>query len=239
MQRLKPFFQYFGSKNRLALRYPAPRHDTIIEPFAGSAAYSLCYPDRQIVLCDASPKIRAIWNWLICADPEEIMALPVAFERISELTVRDEAKWLMGFWVQGAVGRACNVRSSWSSQQGVGVKYWNEKTKERIASQVGYIRHWQVSDAPSFECLPDSRATWFVDPPYQVKGTTYEYGSANIDFASLGVWCKSRQGQVIVCENDGADWLPFRAFRTVAASTRKTKEGRVSREVIWTNDGES
>jgi hypothetical protein len=31
---LRPFFPYYGSKWSLAKRYPAPRYDRIIEPFA-------------------------------------------------------------------------------------------------------------------------------------------------------------------------------------------------------------
>ena len=52
-------------------------------------------------------------------------------------------------------------------------------------------------------------ASWFVDPPYQNQGKHYHYGPENVDFAMLGNWCRTRLGQVIVCENEGADWLPF------------------------------
>jgi len=33
---LKPFWQYYGGKWRAAPHYPKPRHDTIVEPFAGA-----------------------------------------------------------------------------------------------------------------------------------------------------------------------------------------------------------
>lgn len=32
---------YYGTKKRIAKNYPAPIYDTIIEPFAGAAQYSL------------------------------------------------------------------------------------------------------------------------------------------------------------------------------------------------------
>jgi hypothetical protein len=38
---VRPFFSFFGSKWRVAPHYPAPERDLIIEPFAGSAGYSL------------------------------------------------------------------------------------------------------------------------------------------------------------------------------------------------------
>lgn len=56
-----------------------------------------------------------------------------------------------------------------------------------------------------------------------------------IDFQRLGVWCKSLPGQVIVCENDGADWLPFRDLASVKSTEGRHKPARFSREVVWTN----
>jgi site-specific DNA-adenine methylase len=49
---LRPFFTYTGGKYRLAPRYPEPRHNLIIEPFAGSAGYSLRHPEREVLLID-------------------------------------------------------------------------------------------------------------------------------------------------------------------------------------------
>jgi site-specific DNA-adenine methylase len=34
-------FSYYGSKSKIVKYYPCPAHDKIIEPFAGSARYSL------------------------------------------------------------------------------------------------------------------------------------------------------------------------------------------------------
>ena len=38
-------FYYYGRKKQIIRHYPSPNYDTIIEPFAGSAAYSL-YKDN-------------------------------------------------------------------------------------------------------------------------------------------------------------------------------------------------
>jgi hypothetical protein len=76
-------------------------------------------------------------------------------------------------------------------------------------------------------------ATWFVDPPYQVAGTTaYKFGSKTLNFQELGVWCQSRNGQTIVCENYGADWLPFKPFRDAHAMIGANRSGR-SFECVW------
>jgi hypothetical protein len=76
------------------------------------------------------------------------------------------------------------------------------------------------------------QATWFVDAPYNNEaGEHYTYGRQSIDYQHLGNWCRSRSGQVIACENLGADWLDFRPFRTINGQRKQ------STEVIWTNDG--
>ena len=138
-------FDYYGSKNQLAKMYPEPRYGLIVEPFAGSAGYSMYWlqkrPDIKCVLVEKSDRVFGMW-------------------------------------------------------------------------------------------------TWFIDPPYQpvggVRGNGYDKKcqcSANfIDFPALGEWCKSRMGQVIVCEQEGANWLPFRVLRETTNSQDKKYK-----EMIWTN----
>ena len=52
MVALIPFFSYFGSKHSFATEYPAPVYDTVIEPFAGSAAYAHAHHDRRVILIE-------------------------------------------------------------------------------------------------------------------------------------------------------------------------------------------
>ena len=54
MTELKPFFSYFGGKWRTAKHYPGPSRDLIIEPFAGSAGYSVRHPHKAVILNDLS-----------------------------------------------------------------------------------------------------------------------------------------------------------------------------------------
>src|SRR3990167_2381957 len=114
--------------------------------------------------------------------------------------------------------------------------FWGESIRERIARQVEYIRHWKVHHT-SYEnfyppVLKHVKATWFVDPPYERQGKYYN-GEA-LNYPALAEWCRERRGQVIVCENEGAKWLPFKPFRTARANSSRGK-GRVSHEVIWTS----
>lgn len=240
---LRPFWYYYGGKWRAAPRYPAPRHDLIIEPFAGAAGYAMRYPDRDVLLIEKYPVVAEIWRYLISADPEQIRATPTDIDSIDELPswVPAGLRSLIGFSMNHA---AASPRKTLSAGRrrlraaGRASEGWSHKMRERVASQVPQIRHWQIWET-SYATIDvfNPQATWFIDPPYQRAGSHYVHGSSVIDFAHLATWCQSRQGQVVVCEAAGAAWLPFRPFaeiRSFGAGGLRQK----SAEVIWTNDGE-
>lgn len=52
-----------------------------------------------------------------------------------------------------------------------------------------------------------------------------------IDFQAFGEWCRSRNGQVIVCEQEGASWLPFKYLGRSSAA----RGNRKSCEALWLN----
>ncbi len=58
--RLKPFFPFYGAKYRLAPLYPTPEHDTLIEPFAGSASYASLRCSKRVVLIERDPVIAEL-----------------------------------------------------------------------------------------------------------------------------------------------------------------------------------
>lgn len=74
--KLKPFFKFYGGKWRATNLYPEPRHNTLIEPFAGSAGYALNYAHLDVKLYDVDPIIVGIWDFLIHASMSDIMDLP-------------------------------------------------------------------------------------------------------------------------------------------------------------------
>ncbi len=231
---MRPFFSFFGSKWRVAPHYPKPLYSIITEPFAGSCGYALRYPEHQIRLYDADPTICGVWDYLIHVSPEEILSLPLQFDHVDELRMSPEAKHLIGFWLNKGTVQPAKSPSKWmrenrSWQPGV---YWGESIRERIASQVERVRHWKISQACYGDIPDQGPMTWFVDPPYEVAGRAYRFHDVN--YQALGDWCRSRNGQVIVCENAGADWLPFRPFRTIKALEGR-RGGKRSEEVIWTN----
>lgn len=58
---------------------------------------------------------------------------------------------------------------------------------------------------------------------------------SGLNYTALGTWSVGRQGQVMVFENVGASWLPFRPWRQIKASEAR-HGGKVSNEAIWTNN---
>ncbi len=236
---LRPFFGFYGGKWRdTPKHYPPPRYGTVVEPFAGSAGYSVRYADRKVILGEKDEVIFGVWDYLIRATPAEIRAIPdlARGESVADLAIPQEARWLVGFWLNRGASRPRTGPSAWMRDGIRPGSFWGERVRETIASQVDRIAHWRVYNC-SYEALPShvrGSATWFIDPPYQKQGEHYHHGARDIDFPAMGEWCRHRRGQVIVCENDGADWLPFRAL----AGVKTTRAAGRSLEVVWTRDEE-
>lgn len=232
MQGISSFFSYYGGKWRAAPRYPAPLYGTIIEPFAGAAGYAHRYPDHNVILVERNPKVMATWRYLLRASSEEIRALPLieAGESVDSLPVCEEARLLIGWWLNKGSAAPCRRPSAWMRAMTHSTSFWGPQIRERIASQVDRIRHWRLIEG-DYTDAPDIAATWFVDPPY--IGAGKHYPTQPDDFAALGAWCRERRGQVMVCENVGATWLPFRPFLDIKGNESRTG-GKVSHEALWT-----
>jgi site-specific DNA-adenine methylase len=224
-----PFFTFFGGKWRVAPRYPAPQHSLVIEPFAGSAGYSLRYPERSVRLYDLDPIIVAVWDYLIHVPQAEIMRLPLNVTHVDELAVCQEARWLIGFWLNKGMNAPCKSPSAWMREGLRPKSYWGPETQLRIATQVDSIHHWSVTEA-SYETIVPARATWFIDPPYKATGNKYRFHW--VDYEHLAAWCRGLPGQVLVCESVGADWLPFE-FLVNAKANDSATGGKRSLEAVW------
>lgn len=208
-------FSYYGAKTKIIDRYPAPKHDLIIEPFAGSARYALKYYDRDVILCDVSPYVVKVWEYLIKATKADVLSLPdvpskVSLNEYDGLT--DGEKYLIGFGL-------CRGKSK-PRLVGHGFNSW-AKDKVRIADTIDKIKHWTIVQR-RFESVMflDTLATWFIDPPCkeaQAK-TTDKYLHWQIDYTALAKFIKTRRGQVIACEGPRVDYLPFE-FLALTGST--------------------
>jgi len=218
-------FNYYGSKSKIIDYYPSPKYGKIIEPFAGSARYSLKYFDRDVLLVDKYEVIIKIWKWLQKASKQDIMNLPEPKAREDIRNYKfdcEESIMLMRFIIGAGLS---NPQWTVSPQNfGGGVK----KCKKNIAQQLYKIKHWEIK-LDDYRNIENEKATWFIDPPYENGGHRYVHNNKTIDYNLLADWCKERKGQVIVCENSKARWLPFRQMANLHGSRFNTKE------VIWSN----
>lgn len=234
-----PLFKWFGSKWSSSRYYPIPEYDTVLEPFAGGAGYSLRHYKKNIVLAERDTHIRNLWSWLIHeATESSIRDLPINIPEgtdIRTLGLSYGQELLIKSWQRTNNVGSCWTISSWGNKPG----QWTENTRARVASEFHCIKHWRViEDGMTLLASKHEPSTWFVDPPYQFN---YQYKSSPIDYDMLGTTIKQLQGQTIVCEalcqktGTCPTWLPFVDFRRTVTSRRKTNENHHSKELIYIN----
>lgn len=226
-------FYYYGAKRKYVKRYPKPQYRTCIEPFAGSASYAIYHLvhgnlDRAILI-EKDPRVVELWQRLMSMTSEEIMALepPPIGTKTSDF-----------LWMTCAASNAlarCKAYSITSRAATV----WKHVQK-RMARELPAIKKGAEILLGDYTDAEDIPATWFIDPPYQVvptetktafpRGRGYAPGCCadDIDYEELGLWCQARKGQTIVCEMDGADWLPFETLYSGHDSL-----GKKTPEVVW------
>jgi site-specific DNA-adenine methylase len=224
---MRPFFPYYGSKWNIARYYPKPKYEIIIEPFAGSAGYSIFYNHERVILYELDPIVSGVWRYLIEAQPEDIQSLPDlpnVGDSVDDYPLCDGAKWLIGFWLNRGSATPKKSRTAYSARTDKGQLNWGQRAKDRISSQLPLISRWLVING-SYREAQNRNVTWFIDPPYTKKGKYYREKFSG--YNDLGQWCLNRIGQVIVCEGINANWLPF-----VPLGSFKTSSGR-SEEVVY------
>lgn len=213
-------FYYYGRKKQLAKYYPIPTYDTIIEPFAGAAAYSLFKDNwkKEVILIEKDPKVFEIWDWLINqASVEDIRRLP-------ELKVGDRSSEFLHI-----IHAATKMAFHFKTIKVTPVLERNWEISRRVMLENLYkIKHWKIINSDYSEA-PDIEATWFIDPPYKGSaGMGYRFGSNTIDYNALALWAKARKGEVIFCEGAEGDYLPFKPLVNL-----KGVAGKVSKEVVF------
>lgn len=213
-------FYYYGRKKQIAKYYPRPAYDTIIEPFAGAAAYSL-YKDnwkKNVILIEKDPKVYEIWDWLIHrATVEEIDNLP-------KLTVGEKSSEFLHI-----IHAATKMAFAFRTIKVTPVLERNWEISRRVFKENLYkVKHWQIIN-DDYSVAPDIEATWFIDPPYKGDGGMgYRFGSNTIDYPKLAEWAKARKGEVIFCEGKEGDYLPFKPLLEL-----KGVAGKTSKEVVY------
>ena len=234
---MKPFFSYYGSKYTVAKHLGPPRAPVVIEPFAGSAAYSVRWEPEKAILFDANPAIVALWEWLITAAPGDVAAIPDSFDDFSDVAALPEgASYLVRLWIAKGRAEPSGALSPWyfRYRNARDCRVWGPAVKQRIISQLPKIREWEIHQA-SWDEIDVGRfgndVHWHIDPPYSSPAGR-RYPHDHVDYDKLADWCRRLPGDVDVCEQEGAEWLPFSPLCSVVTA-RGRRTGAVSHEAVW------
>lgn len=233
---MRPFFSYYGAKWTGAKHYGAPRREIVVEPFAGSACYSTRWGARKVRLYDLSVDICDLWDFLIHCSDRDIASIPDTFGVDEDLDKLGRGpRLLVGFWVAKGRAECASGLSPWyhAYKNNADCRVWGPAVKARVLRQKPEIRDWSI-DCASWRAIPLEDAHWHIDPPYQ-GSPGRRYPHSDIDYPSLSEWCQSLPGAVDVCENQGANWLPFSPLYQVVSS-RGRRDGSVSKEALWRRD---
>lgn len=218
-------FSYYGGKGRVAGRYPPPKYDLVIEPFAGAAWYSCKYQlGKDALLFDVDNNVATTWDWILNrATPDDLLYMSphIPGKRMTG-TYEDPGKDLYyRWWGNQGSNSPRNVAGTWKS---ISQTSFSTIHIKRLLG----VKSWKFQQK-SYENAPNIEATWFIDPPY-CQQNRYKHNS--IDYTALSKWCLSRQGQVIVCEAGSANWLPFKKLGIAPGSSNTSK---LKDELIWIN----
>ena len=181
---------------------------------------------KNVILIEKYDVIVDIWHYLQQASKQDILSLPDinCGESLDMHThLIKEERYLIGFSINEG---SANPKVTASKKPSF--NNWN-KNKIKIASNIHKIKHWDIrhGEYDEFEDVNNLTATWFIDPPYQHGGQYYRHKFTN--YTALANYCKTRNGQIIVCENTKADWLNFKPLKEMQGQIHKTTEA------IWVN----
>ena len=242
-------FSYFGSKSRVVQHYSPPKYKTIVEPFAGSARYACRYGTdkgarhrrlglvRDVWINDANPVIYHIWKWIQEASLKDVENLPELeygqdLRNVSGLSTAE--RLLLRFTV-GCSANPSNTVTFWASGEGGIQTPRITRLKERLRNIVGRIDHWKITNLDYTKVVKSNKCTWFIDAPYQCARSRYKVDPRSPKFfRDLKSYCLKRRGQTIVCEGQGADWLPFEILTTQSVlATQLASKSTQYTELVW------
>lgn len=212
-------FYYYGRKKQIAKYYPHPNCETIIEPFAGAAAYSLFGNNwkKNVILIEKDKRVSEIWRFLI----EDATISDI--ENLQELKVGDYSTDFLHI-IHAATKQAFKYKRIKVTP----ILERNWKISRRIFAENLYkIKHWKII-CGDYTDAPDIKAMWFIDPPYKGSpGLGYYFGSDKLDYKALSKWTKERKGEVIFCEGINGDYLPFKHLINLPGVAGKRSQEKI------------
>jgi hypothetical protein len=239
-KRYRCVFSYYGGKSKIVHLYPRPNYEWIIEPFCGAASYSAWHADQRtpwfpnghrVWINDKDERTFSIWAFLQRPDAEEwLKVVPrrvTPGQRVSALLPADAPDGLRELLRAEANPGTQGVRGVRDQVTGFGAQAWH-RCVPRIMSLLPLIRRWRITQL-DYRDLPNIKATWFIDPPWSGQyGRRCRTTLEPHEYGELADWCRSRHGEVIVCEAVGASWLPFVPFTRGIG-----RRSEVAHEAIW------
>lgn len=229
-----PLFKWFGSKWLSSRIYPAPEHDVIFEPYAGSAGYSLRHHEKRVVIWEDNAQLKALWRWLIKdATTSDVLEIPINLREgtdIRKLGLSDGQALLLKHWQRTNNVGDCWTISPWGDKPG----QWTANTRARVAEELHAVKHWRFR-RPGF----DRPGTYFLDPPY-FYNYRYRFEEA-FDHRALveRIEAIPKSSQIIVCEaacqktGRVPRYLRFKPFASRITSRRKKTENHHSQEYLY------
>ncbi len=229
-----PLFKWFGSKWLSSRLYPAPEHDTIFEPYAGSAGYSLRHHEKKVVLWEENTQVRELWTWLItCATDALVREIPLDLPEgtdIRTLGLTEGQQLLLKHWQRTNNVGDCWTVSPWGNKPG----QWTANTRARVAEELYAVKHWKVRHV-----RPNRPGTYFLDPPY-IYNYRYRFKDGfDHDALVAKIGMIPAGSQIIVCEaacqktGRVPEYLPFKPFGSRITSRRKKTENHHSSEYLY------
>jgi site-specific DNA-adenine methylase len=233
LKPIGPLFKWYGSKHTSSKHYPAPIPGLpVFEPYAGSAGYSQRYHDQKIVLWEINPRLQELWCWLIYkASPDDIRNIPLNIPEGTDIRTMG-LDWgqqlLLKNWQRTNNLSECWTISSWGNSSG----QWTQFSRDRLADQIGAIKHWEFRQPQWTE-----QGTWHLDPPYRYN---YQYGVKDFDYNKLvdNINQIPQGSLIIACEAVGKggevpNYLPFQPSHSQVTSRRKASNNHHSKELVY------
>ena len=237
---MRTAFSFYGGKGMLSSKYPPPKYKTIVEPFAGGAAYSLKYYNHDCILIEKNKDVCAVWEYIKNPNKKELEKIPQHITpgmKVSDFKI-DNPAFINILRFAANVGTG-GTKKKMETITKIGAKHFYKNTVQKILFWTDKIKHWQIYNGDYFD-FDFGEASYFIDPPYQNQaGTLYKYGSKVIDYTNLKKYISTLKGQIIICENSESEWIKDyeinnlnRSCNVKAKHINKNRQSEVFIEII-------
>src|SRR5262249_55726044 len=153
---------FYGGKRRLARFYPPPQHRVVVEPFAGSASYSVTHlvPVKGVraidraILIEKDSRVCELWERLLAMDVSKLLEQPIpkAGDRTSDFLYMTSA---------------CSNRIARTTEMTVTTRMpvVLKRMFRQMAAVLPHVKDRVEIIQGDYTEAPDIEATWFIDPP--------------------------------------------------------------------------